>query len=150
MRPSGWDPDAIEKARKAELRRRDAIRALVVTPLVVAGVALGWHLSLWDEVVDRVEGIPTIRVVDRVVPVAVALNPITNGVEIGLEVQWASKPESIFEDLASAVAGEIAADVWPDAAKRELAKHARERWDVYAIAIPYRVSLGPPFDRRAD
>lgn len=102
------------------------------------------HWGLREEAVERVRALPAIAAVARVVPVRVAIHPLTNRVEVGLEVQWAAKPKELFGDLLRTVPQAVPFDAWPGMVETELGRFTLERNDWYARAIPYRAELVEP------
>lgn len=87
---------------------------------------------------------PAIAAVGRVVPVRVVIEPITNRVEVGLEVQWAAKPRDLFGDLLRTVPEAVPFEAWAGMVETELRRFTAEQNDWYARAIPYRVVLVEP------
>lgn len=117
----------------------------VVALIVLAALGLfGWHLRFQEEAVERVEKIPGIALVDRAVPVKVRINPFTNRVEVSLAVAMAAEPENLVTKLAAAMGSALVAEAWPQAVESELAHHARERNDFYAMIVPYRAFVVQP------
>lgn len=125
-----------------------AWRAIGVGLLAIIAGAFGWHLSLKGEVAERVESLPMLEAVDRVMPISVSVNPLTNYVEVSLEVAFAAEPENLLGRLARDVGVGLAVEHWPERIEEELARHARERSDVYAWVVPWRASVVDP--RRRD
>ena len=120
------------------------MRAIGAVLLLILIAVSGWHLSLRGEIVERVESIPVLEAVDRVMPISVSVNPLTNHVRVTLAVSFAAKPESLFEELARDVGVGLAREHWPERIENELQRHARERFDLYAMVLPWRATVADP------
>jgi hypothetical protein len=101
----------------------------------------GWHLWLRAEVVARVKAIPSVAWVDRAVPVEVRVDPFTNRVEVGLALAFASDPKDLLGKLGRSLGIGLAAEHWPGAIESELRELAGERYDLYAMIVPYRAVI---------
>jgi len=84
---------------------------------------------------------PQIAAVSRAMPIAVYVNPVTNRVEVGLAVAFAADPKGLLSQLAADMGVALAAEHWAPLIESELARFAREKNDVYALAIPYHVVI---------
>lgn len=102
------------------------------------------HWGLREEAAERVRNLPALAAVARVVPVRVEIQPLTNRVEVGLEVRFAAKPKELFGDLLRTVPQAIPFEAWPGMVETELARFALETNDWYARWIPYRAVLVEP------
>ena len=102
------------------------------------------HWGLRDEAAARVRNLPAIAAVARVVPVRVEIQPLTNRVEVGLEVRFAAKPKELFGDLLRTVPEAIPFEAWPGMVETELERFVNETNDWYARLIPYRAVLVEP------
>ena len=125
-----------------------AWRAVGIGLLAIVAGTFAWHVSLKGEVAGRVESLPMLEAVDRVMPVSVSVNPVTNYVEVSLEVSFAAEPESLFARLARDVGVGLAVEHWPERIEEDLARHARERSDVYAWVVPWRAAVVDPRRKR--
>jgi hypothetical protein len=119
-------------------------RGTLVGIVVVAAVTVvGWHVYVARELGEEAKRMIAERVPGAPPPRAVTVNPLTDIVIVSV-----GPPEGKSDDplgalgraLGSAVSGLVAGAMEP-AVERELNLRARERFDVYAMLLPYRVRV---------
>lgn len=123
-------------------------RTLVAIVLVVA-VILGWHLYGAADARRQVEEMRSKRgVSEHAAPVYV--NPITNVVRVPIgPAKGKGDSDNPFEALGNALGsmfGGALAKALEPSIERELNLRARERYDVYAMILPYQVRVIAPDD----
>jgi len=120
------------------------LKVLVAIAFGAFAYVFACHWMLRDELIGRVRSLPALAAMGRVVPIRIELESLTNRVEVGLEVQWATKPGELFGDLLRTVPGAVPPEAWPGMIEAELERFTVESDDWYARVIPYRVVLQEP------
>ncbi len=108
----------------------------------VSLIALGWHLVATSQIRATVSEVSTQRIQDAA-SVEIDINPITN--LISIEVSFPSaNPDDAFASLGQALGEALVQTLGPGLIERELNVLARERYDLYAMVIPYVVKVNVP------
>lgn len=115
------------------------LKVLVVLAFGAFVFVFARHWTLRDEATRRVRELPALAAMGRVVPIRVVLESVTNRVEVGLEVQWATRPKELFGELLRTVPGAVPPEAWPGMIEAELERFTLENDDWYARVIPYWV-----------
>lgn len=123
-------------------------RLLWLLVIVLVAIA-GWHVVDSFGVRKEAERLGDERVPDNAVASA-SVNPITNRITIRITTPFDQEQTDPLAALGAALGsalGEAVYRVFEPAVERELNRQARERFDVYAMAIPYRVRIEVGEDR---
>lgn len=123
---------------------KKALQVLAVVAFGAFMFVFARHWLLREEAIARVRALPALAAISRVVPIRVVLESVTNRVEVGLEVQWATRPKELFGELLRTVPGAVPPEAWAGMIDAELERFALENDDWYARVIPYRAVVEEP------
>ncbi|MGH7899155.1 MAG: hypothetical protein ACREQQ_14460, partial [Candidatus Binatia bacterium] len=120
-----------------------SVRTAGIVFAVVLVTVFGWHLaatrSIDDAARDFVTGkLPGVKEAD------VEVDPVTNVVSVRLATGARTSGEDPLSALGQALSsalGTAIASAFEPALERELNLRARERLDLYAMVLPYRVRI---------
>jgi len=126
--------------------RREGIVGKRILLAIAAIIILffAWHLYLTDEA-KRVARDSSAKASESGGEVTLSLNPITNVVDLTLslpppEIDKKNPWVALGSQLGSALTGGLMKVIEP-LAERELNTKAREKFDLYAILVPYRLRI---------
>lgn len=114
------------------------MKKLFLFILIIIFIAFAWHLHIAYKMTKNVE-LDVSKYSEDDIDFSVKINPISNVITIILRFDLAD--DDFWSSLGVATADGIAKAPGPQMLERELAKSAREHYDVYSRFIPYRVKI---------
>lgn len=116
-------------------------RRFLIVGAILIGLLLTWHLYLSLGLSNRVRSLQSSED-NSAGEVAVSVNPVTNLVSLTI----ALPPSELGENnplaaLGASLGQAMIKAMGPGLIERELNTRARERYDLYSLVVPYRVSI---------
>lgn len=108
--------------------------------VVTLGLLVGWHLYLFFGLSNRLRSVQSASSTRRQ-ELSISVNPLTNLVSMTIAMPPELYLDNPFAVLGSALGQAMIQAIGPGFLERELNTRARERYDVYAVLVPYRVRV---------
>ncbi len=108
--------------------------------IVLALIAIiGWHLYLTNSARHEVDNVLADRSLNN--SSSISINPFTNLVSITIEMEQTRDDSNLFVSFGDGLLKTVIQLIGPGVLEHQLNTAAREKYDLYAILIPYKVKI---------